>query len=70
MPPAPTAEERSTLIGVHLDWEVVACIEVRPDGTVRQFLGPANRPPAPRLEAAVIAALIRHHVVTRPPPGR
>jgi hypothetical protein len=63
------AEGRSVLIGVFRDTRVVACVEVDPAGDVRQFLGPANRPPHPAVERVVIGALRDHGLVARPRTG-
>lgn len=56
-------ERRSVIVVIEQDLRIVASVEVAPDRTVRQFHGPANREPPPRLEQAVLDVLVAHHVV-------
>lgn len=52
------ASGRSLLIGVQHHDRLVACVELDPDGRVRQFLGRANRRPNPRQAAQVVDHLL------------
>lgn len=56
-------EGRARLVGIEVDDRLAYCIDVRPDGAIRQFLGAHNRqvPRADRL--AVVHALARAGVV-------
>ena len=56
-------ERRSVIIVIEQDLRIVASLEVAPNRSVRQFHGPANREPPPRLEQAVLDVLVAHHVV-------
>ena len=56
-------ERRSVIIVIEQDLRIVASVEVAPNRSVRQFHGPANREPPPRLEQAVLDVLVAHHVV-------
>lgn len=60
---------RSTIVGVFSDHRIVACMEIDPSQRVRQFVGRANTPPDPALEAEVLGTLRRHGVVAPQPVG-
>ena len=56
-------EGRSVVVGVEAGDRLAYCIEVRPDGVIRQFLGAHNRP-VPRGDAlAVVHALVEGGLV-------
>ena len=56
-------EQRSIVVGVEAGDRLAYCIDVRPDGVIRQFLGAHNRP-VPRPDAlAVVQALAGAGVV-------
>ena len=62
-------EGRSIVLGVEAGDRLAYCLEVRPDGGVRQFLGARNRP-VPRADAAaVLAAVTATGLVRREAPG-
>lgn len=62
-------EGRSVILGVEAADRLAYCIEVRPDGGVRQFLATRNRPVPRGDAAAVLAALAAAGVVHRSAPG-
>jgi hypothetical protein len=53
------AAGRSTIVGVHRANRLVAAVELTPSGTIRQFCGAANRPPADRDRRVVVGMLRR-----------
>ncbi|HXH57299.1 hypothetical protein [Iamia sp.] len=57
------ASGRSELVGVFRDDGLRGCLELTPDGVIRQLLGPANRRLDRPTERTVLRALIRHEVV-------
>ena len=61
-------DRRSVIIVIEQDLRIVASLEVAPDRSVRQFHGPANRVPAPRMERLVLDALVQHRVIEARPP--
>jgi hypothetical protein len=60
------AAGRSRLIGVERDGRLRACLEVTPEGRLRQFLGARNRPVPAAERAAVLDALVSLGVLARP----
>jgi len=62
-------EGRSIVLGVEAVDRLAYCLEVRPDGGVRQFLAARNRPVPPADAAAVLAAVAAAGVVRRSAPG-
>jgi len=62
-------ERRSIILGVEAADRLAYCLEVRPDGGVRQFLAARNRPVPRGDAAAVLAALAAAGVVRREAPG-
>ena len=61
-------DRRSVIIVIEQDLRIVASLEVAPDRSIRQFHGPANRVPAPRMERLVLDALVQHRVIEARPP--
>lgn len=59
------AAERSTIIGVHRGSRLTYAVELTPTGLVRQFCGPANRPPRDVDRRDVIGALVDAGLVDR-----
>jgi len=57
-------EGRSIIIGVETADRLAYCLEVRPDGGVRQFLAARNRP-VPRADAAAVLAAVSAAGVVR-----
>lgn len=57
------AAERSTIIGVHRGTRLTYAVELTPTGLVRQFCGPANRPPRDVDRREVIGALVDARLV-------
>ncbi len=65
---AAVAAGRSVVVGVRDDGALVAAVEIDPQrGTIVQFLGPSNRPPAASLTAPVVAELRRRQLVAPRP---
>lgn len=62
-------EGRSIVLGVEAGDRLAYCLEVRPDGGVRQFLAARNRPVPPADAAAVLAAVSATGLVRREAPG-
>lgn len=66
---AAVAEGRSIVLGVEAGDRLAYCLEIRPDGGVRQFLAARNRP-VPRGDAAeVLRVLVEAGVVRTSAPG-
>jgi hypothetical protein len=64
---AAVAAGRSVLVGVEEGGVLAYCLEVAPDGSVRQFLGERNRPAPRPVVAAVCGRLVTAGIVD---PGR
>lgn len=56
------------LIGLYDGARLRGCLELRPEGTIQQMLGVANRPLTRETRAKVLSALVEHGVVDRHDP--
>lgn len=63
------AAGQTTILGLRRAGGLQYAVEVRPPGIVRQFVGPANRPPQPADRVAVVALLADRGVVDRTHPA-
>ncbi len=63
------AAGRSTIIGVQHGGDLRYALEITPGSVVRQFVGPANRPPGDLIRRRVVAGLADVGLLDRTAPG-